>query len=480
MYSKHKLTLCVMIAGVLVSYSPSTRADSKTIFVPRSLTSDSTLQLALTNYFIYHPRICSDIIPFCVAQVSYFHQQSTNWCNLARSFLPHSKSCAVIAENGQGDVGSLWLDLISPPGTSFRSRISLAPRRTVDGGYFNFFFDFSRWLSGAWVNIAFAAVRVEHHLHMCESDLAVNGTLESITDAGAALNNPVWRGGKFNSCKLHRSGVDDIQFKLGYNCFFRCDGHIGLYFVATAPTGYRSCANVIFEPLLGSKHGSVGVGFNSDIIVFNCGNHMVNWMADGNYRYVLAAHERRSFDLQGRGDWSRFMQVVTPEARSLSMPGINFFTQRVRVTPRSTIDLWTAYHYAYRTYNIEVGYNLWWRQREKVCLECTLPTLGIYDMVGDCQGDPVSAHNATISQSVIGPNKAPSDSVFTPLSQQALNRHSGSADRALTHTLYGALSYNSESWCLPVMIGIIGSYEFTHHRSALRQWLVMVKGGISF
>lgn len=454
-------------------------AFGRTIFIPRSQTTDSTLDLALGNYHFYHHAICPEDRAFFHIQASYFHKESTKSRKLADYFL--GKNCLAIRENGTGDIGSLWVDLMGANGTSFSSNLSIAPRRTIDGGFFNFYFDFNNYFSGCWLSIAFAAFRAEHNLCLKENDIQNEGIINGIATGVDAFNNPAWSAGKFSCRRLHRTAVDDVQLKFGYNYFFCNQDHIGIYFVGIAPTGCRYRNEFIFEPFVGLRHGAVGVGLNGDYTLLDRPGHGLIWMYDVKYRYVLPACERRSFDLCRNGRFSRYLQVATCDQPSFSMPGINFFTQEVRVNPRSQIDLWTALHYNYCEYNFEVGYNLWWRDSERVCIKKPLcPNIGIYDLVGDCNGNPVSASQARICQSVTGDNKAPSDATFVTLSNRDLNLLSGTAPRALTNTVYGALSYNSEVWCMPVMLGVVGSYEFARCDTAFEQWGVMVKTAMSF
>lgn len=467
-------------------------ASSRTFFLPRSLTTYSALDLALGNYYFYHHTQCPEDRAFFQIQANYFHMRSTRKTELAAYFNPNARRTVCIQENGSGDVGSLWLDLESANGTSFSSTICLSPRRTVNGGFFNFYFDFNSWLCGSWLSIAFAAFRADHFMGIKESAVqnpgvnVIPGTSTVLTNATQALNNCTWTAGRISPCKLSRTGVDDVQFKLGWNYYFCNFDHLGLYFVATAPTGCRTRNQFLFEPLVGSRHGSVGIGFNGDYTLWDCDYQALHLMADLKYRFILSHCERRLFDLCNNGAWSRYLQVVTPENPSMPMPGVNFFAQNVDVKPRSTVDFWAALHYNYCEFNFEVGYDLFWREHEQIRLQCTdcLP-VGIYDINGDCLGNPVSASCAQICQTVSGATTntaaiAPSDATFTNVSASNFNLTSGSAPSALTHTIYGGLSYDSEIWCIPAMIGFVGGFEFARCNTSFQQWWVELRTAVAF
>lgn len=466
------------------SSSSSGRCHSRSVFIPHSLTTDATLELALNNYEIYSQiRRCPEDRPIVYFQPSYFHLQSTKSNKLASYFQKNGRRCLSIREDGLGDVGSLWLGLISAPGTSFQSTFCIAPKRRVDGGYFNFWFDLNKYICGVWASISFAAANVEHKVCPREfgndnpGTLVVNGY--ALDSALAALDNPQWNAGRFTRRKLSNTGIDDVQFKLGYNYFFCNYDHIGVYFVGTAPTGKRRHSRFVFEPRIGTKHGSVGFGLNSDFCIWeNCGN-VLNWMADFKYRYQLKHKECRTFDLCCAGDWSRYLLVVREADRSNTLPGINFFTRNAEVSPRSTIEFWTAWNYNFCcNYNFEFGYNLWWREREHVRICPANLGVGVFDLAGDCSLNPVSASCANISTSVNGPNRAPSDATFVTETTRDLDPRSGSHPNCLTNKIYAAVSYDFN--CMPIMLGFGGSYEFAQKNSALEQWGVWLKASASY
>lgn len=448
-------------------------------FKARQTTPNNVLQHSLSLYWWYHDVVCENDVAWWTMQVSPFYQRSTNGKQTAKYFLPCKQSSISVAEDGQGDVGSLWLNLIAADGSDFESCVSIRPQRSVVGAYFNFRFDFSRFVCHSWFDVSFAAMRAKHDIHFCEEN-CTEGVACDVEDVCEALNQPDWQFGKFSQCSLTRKGVDDVQLKFGYDWFYCDTDHLSPYFVATVSTGKRTCPEFIFEPTVGSKHGSIGFGLIGDVRVWECDNQELTVLTDFKYRYVLRACEVRSFDLCKNGDWSRYLQVVENDARSNALPGINAFTQEVSVTPRGVIDWWVALHYQKCQVNAELGYDLWWRQQERVELCCFPQNLGIYDMVGDCQQNPVSASCAQICQTVAGDNVAPSDTEFVELTCTDLNLNSGVTPRALSNTIYAALGYDGEVCEYPSLIGIGASYEFGSDCAALDNWMVWVKMGLAF
>ncbi|MBA3954669.1 hypothetical protein H0X48_05110 [Candidatus Dependentiae bacterium] len=465
--------------GLLFSLGTSF-GQAKTAFTSRSITYDATYELALNNYQIYHPaqNSCNGWGTFTLTP---FYQQSRKSSRLARYFLPNGKNSVSIREDGTGDIDSLWLNLIGPKGTDYSSDVRICPKRRVYGAVVNLYTNLDCLLSNSWLSINSAILGVEHDLHLREFNRTTYGTISGFSDAHQALNNQDLHFGRLAGCKLKRHGLDDIQVKLGYDYFFCNQDHASIYLVGGIPTGHRRHDRHLFEPTVGSKHGALGFGFNGDYTLPKVCNSNMVLMADVKYLHFFEANERRSFDLNN-GDWSRFLQVATQNQPFLSQPAINLLSPCVRVKPRSLVEFWTALHYEWCNWNVEVGYNLWYRQAERICLrnlDC-LSNFGIFDIAQVCNLQAASASQATIDQGLNGSNVAPSDATFTPLTRSDINVHSAEHPRALSHKIYAAVGCDKTICNYQTTLGLGGSYEFGQCRSALDNWAVFAKLGIGF
>lgn len=464
---------------------------SHTFFVPRQVTTNSTFELGLNNYHWYHERPLDDrwYIGFYATP---FFQQTNRGKKTARFFLRNGQSCLNFHEINTNpcDIESLWFGLESDVNTNFNATFTMDPRRRTFGSYFNTYFVQEWGPHAVWLNIAFAVMRAEHDLRMCEtvrqlpgplSNFAL-GSIDEFTSVISALNNSTWFFGKFSPCTLKRTGVDDIQVKIGYDWFYSVENHnhVSPYIVGTIPTGKRQRSEFIFEPLVGSKNGSIGAGVNFDYDFYRNEYHAFTWLFDVKYRFVFSADQCRSFDLCVNGDWSRYLLIVPQSQHLAAQPGINLFSTRARVEPRSTLDLWTALHWQWSEFNLEVGYNFWWRQKEKVCINCSISNgFGIFDLAGS-GGVPQSASQANISQSVIGSNKAPSDASFVVIRTRDLDLNSAAHPHAFSSTVYTGFGWHPTPGGYPLLLGLGGQYEFAHTNAALEQWAIWGKLGIIF
>lgn len=464
---------------------------SHSFFVPRQITTNSVFELALNDSHWYHHADDEDACYFSL-DATPFYQQSTRGKELAQYFL-RDQNCELTFNEINEDTNalcSLWFGLEADVNTQFTGTFSMRPRRKAYGSYISACW-VKKWEKRAvWFRLGFAAMRVEHALRICSSNDETDGPLSNFslgsinqfTKIVNALNNSDWCFGKFSCRTLKRGGIDDVQLKLGHDWLYenRRFERFSLYLVGTIPTGKRQRSEFIFEPLVGSKHASLGAGLNFDYNVKENDTYTLSWLFDVKYRYVFAADQCRSFDLCENGDWSRYLLVV-PEAQHLATePGINLFSGRVRVKPRSTVDLWTALRWARDKYTFEIGYDFWWRQQEKVSLPSKpIQQYGILDLAG-INGVPQSASKANISNSAIGSNAAPSDATFVALTKQDLNLDSGAHPTAFSSTLYGAVAWVDEKPEYELMAGVGAQYEIGHRKAALSQWGIWVKLGVRF
>lgn len=480
-----------------------------TTFVPRMMSQNLVLEDGLFFYNQFNLPCCdSECPPWVSLQVAApYYFKSTNGKQIGRYFMPGCQNCAVVAQNNTSDISSLWLDIITPPNAPFESTICIEPKRSVIGGAFRLFFDFGAYDScycNWWASIFVPVQQVRHNLHITETSSPNSGTPivpPSFANVIAALNNPNWEFGKFSPNKLTKTGVDDISLRIGYNFVRNEEDLLGIYGLLFIPTGRGTKAKYVFEPLVGSKHVGVGFGLIGDYTFYECGATSIDVMFDARYARFFKHSETRSIDLYN-GDWSRYLLVAQPASPVTPLPGINFFTKEVDVNPRNMLEVWAALSFNYCNFHFEAGYDFWYRSKEKISLADQDLGVGIYDIAYDpfttCQ---ISASCAKICQSVptlpgapvsdlefvtVKNSNALNDQVVTQnncghLPCSFLNLDSAAHPRALSSTVYGALSYDCCLCCeYPVMIGVGGQYEFAHRRSALSQYGVWLKTAISF
>ena len=207
-------------------------------------------------------------------------------------------------------------------------------------------------------------------------------------------------------------------------------------------------------------------------------------MADVLYQYLFKSNELRTFDLTANGEWSRYLLATKSTGPLSPFPLINATVQNAQVTPRGVLNFWAALHFQRCNSHFEVGYNLWWRQAEKVRLNnkacgsngCIIQNgpnsaniaagnVGIIDLDNVCT--PVTSSTATISDTT---SELVADSTFTPVTLADLNLASAAHPRVLTNKFYGSFAYDVRIYDRPLNIGLTGSYEVSKDRNAFNQW----------
>lgn len=466
--------------------SCSGNCHSKTHFTQRQITYDSAYELALSNYHFYHVNKGEERMNSVV--FTPFYQESTKSAKLGQYFLPNCASQITLDSTGAGTINPEWFGLTPLPGSQYRSVVTISPRRKISGVGLNWHFDLAKHVEGLWIGLNTTVAHARTDLRLQETLLTFTGTqalaqqnnvgfIGGISNACSAFSNPALLNNKLSCKGLKRTGLDDIQLKLGYDWYYHGQNHDhwGLYGVLGIPTARKTCEAYLFEPTVGSQHASLGLGLNGDVSMQTCRGGRFAWMLDVKYRYVFSAKERRSFDLTANGDWSRYLLLQADVPTDLAVPAVNSLTQNVSVKPGSTIDLWTALHgQMWDCFNLEVGYNFWWRQAEHIdACAFNVSQYGISNFGGG------TASAATIAS----PSCASlSNASFTALTSAMVNRCSAAHPRALSHKVYGAIAYDGARTKrqIPVLLGFGSSYEFAQRNTALEQWAIWGKIGVSF
>ena len=406
---------------------------SRTTFVTRQPGTDQTLELTLTNYFLYHTQ--AQCRPVVFLSATPFYEKSTRECDFGRYFLPDQKRSVIFEE----------------------SRLTLKPERRAFGALLYAQFDLEFLRPGTWISVNVTPVKVEHNLHVSAGE-----------QAREELSPENLRYGAFTNCKRTRTRLDDILVKFGFNVWQNDCAHLDFYSVFTFPMGKCRNARYLFEPTVGTVHYSSGFGFNADYILWTKSQSSLTFMADANYRYSIAENERRSFDFCQYGQWSRFLPVGKVGS-SKTQPAINLFSPCVRIEPRSFVEFWTALHYQCCNWALEAGYDLWYRENERIYLEnkCkSRKNLVIYDQT-DLFGCETSKNTNHVTQVIA----------------EDLNVCSAAAPQVITHKIFAAASYNYDWNMRPTMLGFGGSYEFSEHhgsRGAPDKWTIFGKAAIAF
>ena len=444
-------------------------------FILRPFTTDQTLENAVFMYDVYHNnegRKDDSKIDF---QAAYFHRSSRSKSTGAGLLL--GKNTLTIKQDGTGDINSLWLGLANNDGSQFSDVLKYNPTYKVDGAYLGARFDLDDMACGLWASTNAAFLRLKNKMQLCGG--LVDSQICDGIDAREALG---YNLGLDDSANNGQMFIDEIQFKLGYDYFIgkNNDNHVGIYLMGTAPTrrsqtditpdGESAYAHLI------SGRGSIGAGLTGDWTMWTCNDHSLNWLADLKYRYIFKGNERRSFNLKNGALSGVVLQGVDFANPQDSFSLADALYLPVKVQPRSSLDLWTALHYQFCDYGIELGYDFFYLQREKVALRQNLAAnIGILDINGLVTS---ATANAVISGDA---SLIKADADFTALTNDNLDFASVTTKRAMSHKFYLALSHRNEMCCAPIDLSVGGEYEYaSKSQPMLSQWGLFIKGSMNF
>ena len=328
-----------------------------------------------------------------------------------------------------------------------------------------------------------------------------------------AFAQEAWNYGQVNGAqKITR--LADIELLAGYEFINEPTHHTNAYIGLVIPTGNKAKGVYLAEPMVGNGgHFGLMYGGTLEIQMSHDEDFAVTTRIDGNFRYLFQNTQMRALDLKDK-PWSRYMMVwadyaafatasTTPASEYSFTPGINQFTQSVKVTPGSQLRINSAIMLESAHFKGELGCGMMSRQSEKVKLanawaagtvalaasnadginnNCTAsvnPGRTIFNNNVLDQIAPAAASFATgttVGNYII----TQAEYVANCVAQTDLNLDSAASPASLSYIPYLALGYAWGEDATPGFVNVGGSYEFTLQNTITNQWQVWAKLGFSF
>lgn len=315
----------------------------------------------------------------------------------------------------------------------------------------------------------------------------VDAPVATMTDA---FNQPQWRHGKIDCrCSMERTRLANLDILIGFETIKRDECYAESYFGITIPTGNRVGNVHVFEPMVGNNHHfGIQFGTNLGLQFWASEDEQKSLCFDLSARaeYLIRNCQNRLVDLKFK-PWSRYMEVYFNQAqaqqaadagdRFLATPGVDVFALDMRVHPGLQRTYNTALSYTTGKFQIEGGYNFYWREKE--CLELKCPWQ---------EGPALKAPNAagvTNSVQMINHFYACNDEDVASyndnlIQQRDLDLDSAAHPAIVSHTLYASAGWRFDDREFPPIFGVGGSYEFANDNTVLDRWTFWAKTGFSF
>lgn len=328
--------------------------------------------------------------------------------------------------------------------------------------------------------------------------------------------------GKISCSGLSQTKLSDIQCILGYDLVKQENGHAGFNLRMGIPTGTRPDSEFLFEPIVGNgHHWELGLGFDGKGLIWEREGTQQTYLYFAlNAVHLFKTKQRRSFDFFNNsidvqtgcpqsGFGSRYILVKEFNADGLYdgtvLPAINVSTLCCEVWNSIQFDIALMFAYQQPGFGFDIGYNIFVRSREKICLNTAQFPVNKYAFKGVQNAfNPTSTQsNATIDGNVLQIALA---NVQTLPEQQALladpnppvfiqpsdlNENSAASPLVLTNKIFWyfyATLETQRSCRLSAYYGLGGEVEFEGFRpkweqpnkDAIAQWGIWAKGGISW
>lgn len=417
---------------------------------------------------------------------------------------------------------------------NFRSIISFEPRQTTFGiglHYRQSFWRCEQKRRGFFFSISTPLTHLNNEFKLIEKVTNDGGGIDKNLSANAvanmteAFNQPEWNFGRIasnlDSCSswLKKTGLADIEVKLGMEWLEREPCHLESYIGILIPTGNKPQAKYLFEPIVG----------NGQHVGFMCGTYFGAriWHDEEKGReiraeyathsnYLFMSRQVRSFDLRYK-QFSRYMPVyinkeqaeeanalfvkaqglagperitLLNQAQNLATPGINVFTQQVDVTPGFQYNITSSLVFtSCRGFQAEGGYNFFAHRAELVKLACPwVPGPALKHFNGNGLTNPVRDISGILLLETALPQPDPyplehglNNYENNMIQENDLDLTSASTPCALSHTFFGSLGYRWDDREYPLMTNFGGSYEFSNANNAsIERWTLWAKFGVSF
>ncbi len=450
-----------------------------------------------------------------------FGSKSNNEMDLARYFFPFCKTELTVDER---------ISLASPPqpmdllaqhfniftiNGDFRSVISIRPETSAVGaGFFarKAFFMNEAKDRGFFSSISFPVVRVKNDLNFQEDIISDGGgglftadenVFENMTEA---LNQAEWQFGKITRFAHHKTGVADIEFKVGYEWIQEEPFHLESYLGMLIPTGNKPNGEFMFDAIVGhGRHWGIMFGNAIGIQIWKdeAKDRSLRVEYAGHTQYLFRNTQCRSIDLFCK-PWSRYIELYRDEdqatvastltagtqSANFATPGINLLTIPVKVRPGFSHNMTTAAVFNARNWQVEGGYNLYCRQSECLKLPCPWQegpaiknhtglgrTNPVRDMIGNARLENITVNSTPGTGNRINLG----DYKLNFIKESDLDLNSAASPCIISHTIYAALGYNWSDRNIPIFGNFGGSYEFSNSNNAVvERWTIWGKLGLSF
>lgn len=266
------------------------------------------------------------------------------------------------------------------------------------------------------------------------------------------------------------TGVADVEVILGYKFLYKDKYHMGINLGITIPTGNDPDGKYMWEPIYGNhSHFGFGAGLDGHARLWGDSDQNIKLNFALNYRYLFEGSETRPLKLK---DYPSPYVLLGKNGEQPLVPAVNVLTPLgVDVTPGSQVDGVLALAYNNGGFCADLGYNLYFREREDVDIK--------NDLTANTYGVAARSFQTNNNFSVGGATDFDGNAVKW-LAKSDVDAAAAETPSQFTNSIYGGLGYAFKKWDYPLMMGVGGKYEWASKNSEFDNWQLWIKLALSF
>lgn len=424
-------------------------------------------------------------------QAIALYQHSLVLRNVARYFLINRKNTLIVkgdsvSDAALRDVRAEWVGLPD----NFIGTMSLNPKQQQASLWLELNQDLSRlfpfdFFKSFWISLATPIHYIENDINLMQTvQQTAQGPGSNVVphDIFQAFNQNSWKFGKMRLTSKKKIQIAEIIFKLG-TIFMDRDGfQIGAYTSFIAPTAEVQKATYIFNPFIGhNRHFGFGTGVNFQFpLNSDLAHYLLAFFFNVENIFFIRNTQFRSVDLKNN-QWSRYL-LLNKDDGTVNIPAINVLTRKFKVQPFNMVDVSVGFRLQTEHLELETGYSVWAHGDEELKLHRLFPEN--YGIAGDGTLVPgtniaATASNSTIKQRSANDLTLAGQPTFIPIQQSDLDFYSGCARAAVTHRFHLACNIMLFTKLYAGFLGAGVFFETPQENTALSNWGIWAKIGIS-
>jgi len=463
-------------------------------------------------------------------ELTGFYGRSVNDTHFAKNFYPKGLTQITVGASSLAGLlayhpsvyNELLLHDVSAT-SDLAGTIKFDPKQTVYGGRLDYFQRLDSWFEGLYAHVAIPFLQQRNDIN-----LQVSGETARVETAdgksyrigledlltGKAINRIQVSSNDANKhtplkyakmCSNEKTGLGDIRAKVGYRFLegekFGDKYHAGVSVGAILPTASKPDAQYLWAARTGDSKWGITVGLDGSAMLWEENEQNLKVIAEAEYAYLLEGSEKRTLGLKSFRFYddtivnemfcptlSPYYLVGTKGSKGLQ-PLANVSTLSVDVKMGSQFDGTLAFAYNNGGFTLDLGYNIFWKEAERIDLKTSCNTTCTPSYVWEDNKYAVAdlSYNAATTEfqrantiACLGTASRASDAKAF-IQATDLDTKAAETPAQLIHKVFAGVGYRAENWRFPAMAGAGVAYDIpANNHDGLKGYSFWAKLGLAF